>query len=151
MQVWRIAKKRFALDRTGGGGLIEAGRWHQAGQPVIYVGLSIEIAVLEKRVHTGPFLPADLVLVELTLPDEPALYEQPNLTSLPSTWMASPSGDASADFGAAFLRSGRAMGLIVPSAVVPEAHNMVINPMHPRFADVRMEILRKFEFDHRLA
>ncbi len=75
MQAWRISKERYALHRSGTGGTREGGRWHERGQPVIYAGLSAEIAALEKLVHTGKFLPRDLVLVELTLPDDPALYE----------------------------------------------------------------------------
>lgn len=151
MHAWRIAKERYALDRSGTGGLEAAGRWHQVGQPVVYAGLSVEIAALEKLVHTGNILPVDLVLVALELPDDPKLYEHPGFGALPSGWDAVPSNDESSNFGAKFLRAGRALGLIVPSVIVPEASNLVINPAHPRFADVKMKILRKFGFDHRLA
>jgi RES domain-containing protein len=150
MIVWRIAKERFAIDRTGGGGLLEGGRWHQVGQPVIYAGLTAEIAAFEKLVHAGDHLPVDLVLVEIRLPEEPSLYECPALEVLPAGWDAIPPSEASAEYGAAFLRSRRAVGMIVPSAVVPEARNIVINPLHPKFAKARMRIVRKFAFDHRL-
>jgi len=56
----------------------------------------------------------------------------------------------SVKFGAAFLRSARALGLIVPSAIVPEARNIMLNPLHPRFADVRFALARPFVFDQRL-
>lgn len=150
MQAWRIAKHRFALDRAGTGGLMAAGRWNQLGQPVIYAGLTVEIAVLEKLVHTGTTVPVDLVMVDIGLPDEPKLYEKPDIKDLPAGWYLVPSNDESANYGAEFLRSGRALGLIVPSTIVPEASNLVINPMHPRFADVTMRVSRKFEFDGRL-
>ncbi|MGH8586774.1 MAG: RES family NAD+ phosphorylase [Gammaproteobacteria bacterium] len=52
--------------------------------------------------------------------------------------------------GAEFLRSSRALGLIVPSAIVREAGNILINPLHPRFPEVTMEISRPFSFDQRL-
>jgi RES domain-containing protein len=150
MLSWRIAKKAYALDRSGTGGLKEAGRWHKIGQPVLYAGLSVEIAVLEKLVHTGEFLPRDLVLIEMRLPDEEALYERPPAAALPRDWAAIPPGDGSVEYGSRFLLSGRALGLIVPSAIVPEARNLLINPLHPRFVDVNMQILRPFEFDYRL-
>jgi hypothetical protein len=38
----------------------------------------------------------------------------------------------------------------VPSAVIPEASNIMVNPRHPRMADVRMEIVREFAYDPRL-
>lgn len=151
MLAWRIAKERHALDRTGAGGLAVAGRWHQIGQPVIYADLSVAIASFEKLVHTGSTLPKDLMLVEVELPDDPKLYEQPAAGSLPSGWDAVPSNDASSNFGAEFLRARRALGLIVPSAVLPEERNLVINPLHPRFTDVTMKVVRKFDFDERLA
>jgi RES domain-containing protein len=150
MRAWRIAKERFALDRSGTGGTLEGGRWHVLGQPVIYAGLSAEIAVLEKLVHTGRSLPKDLVLVELTLPDDPALYEHKDAASLPAGWDSIPAGDTSARIGAEFLRSLRALGLIVPSAIVREARNIVINPLHTRFPEVTMEKIRAFSFDQRL-
>jgi RES domain-containing protein len=134
----------------GNGRYLEGGRWHALGQPVIYAGLSAEIAALEKLVHTGKFLPRDLVLVELTLPDDRALYEHKGAASLPAGWDSIPAGDTSARIGAQFLRSALALGLIVPSAIVREAGNIVINPLHPRFPEVTMKISRAFPFDQRL-
>ncbi|MDQ3582358.1 MAG: RES family NAD+ phosphorylase [Pseudomonadota bacterium] len=150
MRAWRIAKMKYALDRSGTGGTWEGGRWHERGRPVIYAGLSAEIAALEKLVHTGKFLPRDLVLVEITLPDGPALYEQRDPASLPAGWDSIPAGDSSARIGAEFLRSALALGLIVPSAIVREAGIIVINPLHPRFPEVTMKISRPFAFDQRL-
>ena len=149
MQAWRIAKERFALDRSGAGGLVDGGRWHAQGVPVIYAGLSVEICAMEKLVHTGKTLPTDLVLVRLSLPDDPALYEEADVSNLPG-WDASPPGKSSVDFGTSFLRSRRALGLVIPSAIVPEARNLVLNPVHPRFSDVAMTIVRPFSFDVRL-
>lgn len=149
MRAWRIARARYALDRSGAGGLADGGRWHVQGTPVIYAGLSAEICAMEKLAHTGHILPADLMLVALTLPDDEALYETVDAERLPG-WAATPPGAVSVDFGGAFLRSGRALGLIVPSAVVPEARNIVINPLHSRFAEVQLAVVRPFVFDQRL-
>lgn len=150
MRAWRIAKRAYALDRSGGGGRVEAGRWHEQGQPVIYAGLSPEICVLEKLAHTGQILPADLVLVELALPEEADLYLAPALGDLPPGWDGVPPGGASAAYGSRFLRAGERLGLVVPSAIVPEARNILVNPLHAAFAQVTMSILRPFRFDQRL-
>jgi RES domain-containing protein len=150
LKAWRIAKRKYALDRAGLGGLYDAGRWHNAGHPAIYAGLSPEVCVLEKLVHTGPIVPDDLVLVEFVLPAEDGLYEDPTLARLPANWNVIPPGDESMRFGTDFLLSRRALGLIVPSAIVPEARNILLNPVHPRFADVTLRIVRPFVFDGRL-
>ena len=149
MRAWRIARARFALDRSGAGGLVDAGRWHPLGVPVIYAGLSVEICALEKLVHTGRILPPDLQLVRLDLPDDPGLYEHLDPARVPN-WADTPPGAASVAFGGAFLREQRGLALVVPSAVVPEARNLVINPLHPRFAEVTMAVERPFVFDARL-
>lgn len=150
MRAWRIAKERFALDRNGTGGLVDGGRWHRQGLPVIYAGLTAEICAMEKLVHTGTILPADLVLVSLSLPDDETLYDELSVPFLPTGWDATPPGSSTIDLGVEFLRAGHALGLIVPSAIVPEARNIIINPAHPRFADVAMAIERPFVFDTRL-
>ena len=149
MLAWRIARAKFALDRSGAGGLADGGRWHAQGVPVIYAGLSVEICAMEKLAHTGHILPPDLMLVALSLPDDMALYETADCAALPG-WEATPPGAVSFEYGTTFLRSLRALGLIVPSAIVPEARNIVLNPLHPRFAEAGFELLRPFVFDQRL-
>ena len=149
MEAWRIAKRSYALDRSGAGGIAGNGRWHHRGLPVIYAGLSVAICAMEKLVHTGPIIPRDLVLVRFELPDASGLFEELDPAGLPS-WRDTPPGEASQNHGSDFLRSARALGLIVPSVIVPEAKNLVLNPAHPRFTDVQMRIERAFSFDSRL-
>lgn len=150
MHAWRIAKKRYALDRSGAGAAIRGGRWNSIHVNVIYASLTAEIAAFEKLVHTGSILPADLVIVRFDLPGDEALYDRPDLKDLPKGWSDLPSSPDAAAYGDAFLLKGERLGLIVPSAIVPEASNILINPTHPRMVDVKMEIVRAFAFDPRL-
>jgi RES domain-containing protein len=46
--------------------------------------------------------------------------------------------------GTTLLLSLRAPGLIVPSALVPEARSIVLNPLHPRFAKIGFELVQPF-------
>ena len=150
MLAWRIAKLDRALDRTGFGASIRGQRWNGANVPAIYAGLTPEIAALEKLVHTGPMLPRDLVLVRVVLPEKPALYDVPAASDLPAGWDALPGSPAAAAYGDAFLLGRKYLGLVVPSAVMPEAQNIVVNPLHPAMEKVRFEIVRTFNFDPRL-
>ncbi|WP_334108503.1 RES family NAD+ phosphorylase [Methylobacillus sp.] len=150
MLAWRIAKEKYALDRAGTGARIAGGRWNSEGIAVIYAGLSVAITAFEKLVHTGNPLPDDLVLVEIKLPDDSALYQTLNRNSLPKGWSAMPSSIEAARLGDQFVEAGQHMGLIVPSVIIPENQNIVINPQHPRFSEITFEILRPFTFDHRV-
>jgi RES domain-containing protein len=150
MQAWRIAKRRYALDRAGAAAAIKGGRWNSANVAAIYAGLTIEIAAFEKLVHAGAILPLDLVVVRIDLPDDAGLYDEPRVEDLPKGWSDLPSSPIAAAFGDAFLAKGNCLGLMVPSAIIPEASNILINPGHPRMSGVTMEILREFTFEPRL-
>jgi len=146
---WRIAKKEFALDRSGFGASIKGQRWNSLNIRAIYAGLTPEISAMEKLVHAGSILPQNLQLVRLTLPDASDLYEEPDLKDLPDDWNALPGSPGAAAYGDTFLIEGIHLGLIVPSAVIPEARNIVINPNHPMMREVTIEIIRDFSFDSR--
>lgn len=150
MFAWRIAKKIHALDRSGLGASIKGQRWNSANMPAIYAGLTLEIAAMEKLVHAGSILPLDLVVVQIELPDAKDLYEIPDPGALPKGWNTLPGSPAAASYGDAFLHKGEYLGLVVPSAVIPEARNIVINPSHPGMREVIMTVIRDFTFDPRL-
>jgi RES domain-containing protein len=65
-------------------------------------------------------------------------------------WRHAPAPDAVKDIGTAFLRSAKASVLEVPSAVVPQESNFVLNPRHPRFGDLAIESAQTFSLDPRL-
>jgi RES domain-containing protein len=150
MQAWRIAKRQHALDRQGTGARLAGGRWNSPDVATIYAGLTPEIAALEKLVHIGDILPTDLVLVELELPDDPKLYQRYMLNDLPPGWDDLPSSAVATQLGDKFLFDGVHLGLIIPSSVMPESNNIVLNPNHAAFSGVTMVISRPFEFDSRL-
>ena len=150
MQAWRIAKRVYALDRQGTGARQSGGRWNSPGVAAVYAGLTPEIAAMEKLVHTGDLLPQDLVLAVIELPDDHGLYLRYMVKDLPDGWDALPSSTAAIALGDQFLLGASYLGLIVPSAVMPEAFNIVLNPNHPAFAAITINVIRPFEFDSRL-
>lgn len=150
MQAWRIAKLAYALDRQGTGARLTGGRWNSPGVAAIYAGLTPEIAAMEKLVHTSDMLPQDLVLAMIELPSDEGLYRRCTVDDLPDGWDALPSSTAAIAIGDEFLLAATHLGLIVPSAVMPEAFNVVLNPNHPEFSAATISIVRPFEFDSRL-
>lgn len=147
--VWRIARRPYARDRLGIGARQDGGRWNYPGTSVIYAGRTIAIAALEKFVHLAGVVPPDLVLVRVELPDRTS-SEEPAFRDLPSDWAAVPAGPGSMEFGTRWTREKRSLVLYVPSALLREERNAVLNPNHPEFAGVKMVIEREFHYDPRM-
>jgi RES domain-containing protein len=147
--VWRIARRPHALDRVGAGARQDGGRWNRPGTGVIYAGSTIAIAALERFVHLAGVVPADLVLVRVTLPDG-CSTETPVGSDLPRDWDLVPAGPGSTDFGTRWAQEKRSLVLYVPSVVLREEKNAVLNPAHAEFARVKLIIERKFSYDPRL-
>jgi RES domain-containing protein len=151
IRAWRLSKARYAADLTGEGAAREGQRWNSPGQRAVYLGLTPEITVLEVLVHLNGVLNAPLVLCAYDVPDESGLILKPDPIALPQGWNAVPHGQASAAFGGEWLRAGHHLGLVVPSVVVPQARNLLLNPLHPAMAKVALVDQEPFQLDERLA
>jgi RES domain-containing protein len=84
------------------------------------------------------------------VPDGPELILEPDDTALPQGWNAVPHGQASAVFGGEWLRAGHHLGLVLPSVVVSQARNLLLNPLHPAMAQVALVHQEPFQLDERL-
>ena len=69
---------------------------------------------------------------------------------MPAGWNAIPHGQASAAFGCDWLRAGEQLGLLLPSVVVPQVRNLLLNPLHPAMAWVALVHQEPFQLDQRL-
>ena len=147
--IWRIARRPYALDRIGIGARTDGGRWNLPGTGVIYGGRTIAIAALEKFVHLAGIVPPDLVLVRVQFPDD-CSSEEPGIAELPPDWDAVPPRRGSMQFGTTWAQETRSLVLYVPSALLREESNAVVNPSHPEFARVRLVVERDFHYDPRM-
>ena len=150
MRLWRIATRKWALDTMCEGARLYGGRWNPVALPVMYAGTTIEICALEKFVHLAGVPHPPLVLVAIDVPDEAALAWRPRLNELPADWAALPAPASTQEFGRVWIESARGLVLYVPSAIIPESVNAVLNPRHPAYRDIRLEIVREFTFDARM-
>jgi RES domain-containing protein len=114
------------------------------------MGLTPEITVLEVLVHLNGVFRAPLMLCGYDVPDAPGLIAEADPTSLPERWDAIPHGQASASDGGDWLRAGEQLGLVLPSVVVPQARNVLLNPLHPAMAQVVLVHQEPFQLDARL-
>ena len=150
MRTWRIAIEKAALDRECKGARESGGHWHSEGQPALYAALTVELAVLEKFVHTEEIDEAPLVLVAVDLPDDPALGLDVAREDLPEGWDSLDDGGSAAAFGTAFLKRRDYLYMRVPSVIVGEGVNFVINPAHHAYEQVKLGVARTFRFDPRM-
>jgi RES domain-containing protein len=150
MRGWRITDPRLALDKLCQGTAQYGGRWNPAGMPALYCGAGVAIASLEKFVHLGAAPWPDLVLVAVDLPPASRI-DAPPLADLPPGWNDMPASGAAQAFGAQWLASRSALALRVPSPIVPEEFNFVLNPSHPDYVHVMLTVVRPFIYDGRMA
>ncbi len=96
-------------------------------------------------------LPFNRYLVSVTIPDDVcANAQRESAASLPVGWDAEPPGRASIKFGTEWIRAGKSALLVVPSAVVPEEFNMLINPQHSASVGISAKKVRRWLYDPRL-
>ncbi|MGH7498106.1 MAG: RES family NAD+ phosphorylase [Gemmatimonadales bacterium] len=149
MRVWRLARAVFAaLD--GEGARRAGGRWNSPGVSVVYTSSALSLAVLELLVHTDPDLyPADLRVFEIEVPGS-LTARVLDVTALPPDWRDVPNHPACRAVGDAWVTPQSHVLLGVPSAIVPEELNYLINPAHPDAVLLQVVRVRAFSFDARL-
>lgn len=155
IQVWRIAADTpdyEAHDLSGKGAEATGGRWNRTGVPVVYASESRALACLETIVHLGGSdpLPLNRYLVSIRIPrrlwDARALFDPAAHVG----WDALPAGKVSLDWGTEWLRTSAALLAQVPSVIVPEEWNFLINPGHPEAVALRAAKIRRWTYDHRV-
>lgn len=155
MQAWRIGTDTptyQADDLTGAGAKHTGGRWNTKGNALVYASSSRALACLETIVHLGGgSLPLNRYLVRIDIPDD--VWKKSTVLDLPTApvgWDALPEGMVSLNFGDSWLASQASAILLVPSIVVPEEQNILINPAHPDTAAIKATKIRKWLYDARL-
>ncbi len=147
---WRILKPQHASAAFDGEGARRyGGRWNSPGVPLVYTASTKALAALELLVH----LPSAQVLaafVCLRIEFDERLMHRLENPELPPLWRADPPPLAARAIGDQWQRAGGSAILEVPSAIVPEECNYLLNPAHPHFQNIAIGEVEKFYFDPRL-
>ncbi|HEX3034889.1 MAG TPA: RES domain-containing protein [Thermodesulfobacteriota bacterium] len=151
MIIWRLCSSRYANQPLNGeGARLYGGRWSHRGIPIAYTASSLALAALELLVHIDhDVAPSNLVSIEVTVPPS-VLIERVKISSLPKNWRAYPAPEHLREIGSAWAMGKRSLLLEVPSVVVPQERNYLVNPQHPEFTKLKIGRLKPFEFDPRL-
>lgn len=120
---------------------------------MVYASTTRALACLETLVHfdSSARLPLNRYVVRIQVPAD-CWKQRRRFGKLKSHvgWDAEPPGRVSQEFGSQWAADEKSLLLEVPSIVVEEEFNVLINPKHADLSRIRAEIIRKFTYDARL-
>jgi len=153
MIVYRIEREKY-LDTTflqGIGASMSKGyRWNSFNTRLVYTAESRALATLEVSVHLdlSEDLPTDRFYVEIEIPDNITILEV-ELKDLPDDWDAKPPIITTQTIGDDFVHDNEAAILKVPSSIVPQEFNYLINPNHTDASKIKVMNKTRMSFDRR--
>lgn len=150
MLVFRISKTKYTEKLEASG---VANRWNKAGQFVIYTSGSRALATLELVVHRLAIIqtePYKVMVMEIPI-ENPEMVHEIKQSELPPNWNTLQSYPRLQEIGSKWYEKNECLILKVPSALIPQEHNFVINKEHDLFKpQVRLIGLEDFFWDRRL-
>lgn len=152
MVVYRIEREKY-LETTlhGIGASMSKGyRWNSFNTKLIYTADSRALATLEVSVHLdlSEDLPLDRFFVEIEIPDSITILEV-KIEDLPDDWNAKPPTVTTQTIGDDFVLYNEAAVLKVPSSIVPQEFNYLINPNHNDVRKIKIRRVYNMNFDSR--
>ena len=138
-------------DLEGKGAKATGGRWNHVGSAMLYTSTSIALAVLETIVHLGAGkFPMNRYIIAIDIPD--AEFNARRVVrgaDLPSAWNSNPGSFKSMDFGSNWIGTKAELVLDVPSVIVPNESNYLINPLHKDAGKITADNRGQYIYDPR--
>ena len=133
----------------GEGARLNGGRWNHKLTPCLYTSESRSLSVLEYTVNVNiDDIPRALSMTTLEVPERSIL----TLTEadLPGNWRASPAPASTKDLGTELLKIATFSVIKIPSAVIPDEFNYLLNPLHPESNRFSIINIADFVYDVRI-
>lgn len=148
MEVYRIVRAKWANDLSGEGARLYGGRWNRKGTPCLYTSSSRSLAILEFSVNVSlDEMPRSLSLITIRIPDQ---FHEVAIDELPGNWKDVPAPGAAREFGTRLLQEGSHLIIRLPSAVIPQEFNYIINPAHKDLKLCKVVAVEDFVYDIRI-
>lgn len=144
---WRLVplpQEIAAFD--GEGARRYGGRWNSAGVPMVYASEHESLAVLEVRVHIA----MSGVYKSFSFDFDEGLMRTLPVQQLPKDWQREPPPVSLQRLGDQWVKAGDSLILAVPSAIVPNELNLLLNPRHPDFTKIDIHTATDLTLDRRL-
>ena len=148
---WRIVTAKHAERAFDGeGARLAGGRWNRIGIPMIYTADSLALAVLEITVHLSQEDLLQKNYYRIWVQFESSLVTSLDPADIPDDWDSLPPPESTQQIGSQWALSQKSVILKVPSTVVGEEFNYLINPVHPDFKKFSIGTPEKVVFDPRI-
>jgi RES domain-containing protein len=141
-----ILEKYIGLSSSGA-----ENRWNKLGEFVIYTGGSRSLSTLELVVHRDSIRTKETYkLMQFFIPDDPNFITQIAISDLPRDWRTRGAYSILQNIGSNWYKSKTSLILQVPSAIIPQEFNYIINTQHPLFSSVKHVDTEDYFWDNRL-
>ena len=147
MKVYRISKCEYISDLEGTGAARYPGRWNSKGVYILYTAATPSLALLESVVHISNIAVSSYCMICLSAPANK--IKTVASSELPANWFVNPPIDALKHIGDSFIKENKFLALKIPSAIMPEENNYLLNPGHPDFKQVSTVYIRNIPIDER--
>lgn len=138
MQAWRIVHEDYAATAFNGeGARMTGGRWNSEGIPMVYTAGTLSLALLEIIVHLE-IKSALKYFKAIPIQFDESWIQFVSTETLPITWNNTPPSFMTQAIGDEWVRQSASAILCVPSAVVPNEQNILLNPLHPEFQNIEI-------------
>ena len=147
MITYRLATGKYSDDLSGTGSKLYGGRWNPVGIPMLYTSQYISLALLEVLARMSRYtIPDSYSLISLEIPEES--MAKLNISKLKKEWAK----DLlyTQGIGEDFIKENQFCCLQVPSAIVSQEHNLLLNPGHREFKRIKLIHTELLNIDKRL-
>lgn len=149
MFVYRVGNGAYAHDLTGEGARLFGARWNHIGTPCLYTASSRALSVLEYSVNVNlSRILRNLTMTTIEVPDDDILLL--SIADLPGDWRNAPAPSSTKEFGTRLLKAKKEFVIAIPSTVIPEEFNYLVNPRHRRIMECKIVDVKDFIYDLRI-
>ena len=149
MIVYRIGKTRYAKDLSGEGARLYGGRWNHKLTACVYASESRALALLEYTVNINiEDIPRALSISAIEIPAA-QIYELEE-AELPGNWKLAPAPSSTKHFGTQLLKTTGKTVLKIPSAIIMQEFNYLLNPLHSSSKSFKIVEVKDFVYDVRI-
>lgn len=149
MLVYRLSRTKFASDLSGEGSRLKGGRWNNKKTGCVYTSESRALAILEYTANVNiDEIPRAMSMITIRIPDESIFC--PEIASLPGNWHDIPTPSSTKEFGTMLLAKKEYATIRVPSVLIPQEFNYILNPLHSLSSRFKIELIADFIYDVRI-
>lgn len=149
MVVYRVCKTKFSKDLSGEGARLNGGRWNHIDTPCIYTSESRALAIIEYSVNVNiDDIPRSLSITTIEIPDNE--IQILSISDLPGNWQESPAPTSTKDLGTNLLENTNSLIIKIPSAIIPNEYNYLLNPLNPGSRNFKILHVADFIYDVRI-